>query len=433
MKQLEENRGDLYTFFINNNTQQEKTHLQNELNFSQKAIATMNILVETPHNLDEIKASISETMEALFLALSKTGVDRIFSPSPLIKQYRTAPSELRTQFIMTTQRLLGLMAQNMSLTLVEQYAQILEGVEVFVDVCLDLGGYKNFDSLVHQYVEYKLLWPAIKKERDSIIKNKPYLKYQIESESIFPLRYILGESAENFKKLLWKGKVYKIPEYPVFNWEIKNLLASAVKNMRTEQDKTIADVRDIIGEFLNFSPQDVNILNDNHLLITVAQNIERPTFYQAWERTHTSNFALRKMLREAQDPPPVLPNINIPQPQPAQAQTPLNSCSTVLINTVQHCSTKPHKVRRKLTFENLPEEKENQVDMGSPLGTINLSPSTGILTYTKVLHNKNSTVCSGTSSGNRPVPDILTPGTEANLLEEFLGLSKPAYSPITPW
>jgi hypothetical protein len=76
-----------------------------------------------------------------------------------------------------------------------------------------------------------LLWPAIKKERDSIIKNKkPYLKYQIESESIFPLRYILGESAENFKKVLWKGKVYKIPEYPpVFIWEIKDLLASAVK------------------------------------------------------------------------------------------------------------------------------------------------------------------------------------------------------------
>jgi hypothetical protein len=66
----------------------------------------MNILVETPHNLDAIKASISETMEALFPALSKTGVDRIFTPSPLIKEYRTAPSELRTQFIMTTQRLL---------------------------------------------------------------------------------------------------------------------------------------------------------------------------------------------------------------------------------------------------------------------------------------------------------------------------------------
>jgi hypothetical protein len=88
------------------------------------------------------------------------------------------------------------------------------------------------------------------------------------------------------KKYCGKGKFIKSLNTPRVYLGNQGSTSLSCKNIRAEQDKTIADVRDIIGEFLKFSSQDVNILNGE------------------------------KCSEKHRTPPPVLPNINIPQPNP---------------------------------------------------------------------------------------------------------------------
>jgi hypothetical protein len=472
-----------YAFFYRNATQlpYQCTRFY-QLKFAQQILATVEVLTKQYHDVDSVKFLLAQTVETLFLALSRTGISNIYTPPLLYQEFKRNPAEVVESYSHTSQKLLQCMASQTSKSRIDELADLLEQVEKFVDETLQLGGFKTFEHLVYQHFEMKMHWANIKAERDELIRKKPFLRYQLESTSVFPLKYIIGYESVKLRELLQLGQVNQVPCYPLTIEEIKRMLVKAVTNMIRKQNKTHAEVRKLLSQYINSVDSEVEFTNLCSLLLPILKYIAIPTFVQTWERTHHSSFALRQMLRgevveeeyvqvdipdplpAAQDqrethreenvnpvdipvenlplhgdipvenPPPPTPADDINQPDTSRVFTPLHNFNYVEVVTdkstpspLRYRVMRKIPTRKKLIFNLTGEEYTEQEN--SPSAAFRPIVRTPILIT-------NQPTAGGVSYNNsdKIAPQFVSPNSEEDTLEKFLGICQSRfYSPLTPY
>jgi hypothetical protein len=451
-RQLEHiKRDDPYAFFLRNSGQlpyQSRKFYQ--LTFGEQVLETVHIFSIQPHDRDLIRANLTKTVETLFLALSRTGMSQIYSPSLLPEEYKKNPAEVAQSYNTTAQKILRLLAEHDTRSRIDELSDLLECVENFVEYTLQIGEFKTFEDMVMMSLEYKFCWANLKSERDEIIRRKPYLKFQLESESVFPLKFVLNEESQNFRELLMAGNVNRVPNYMLTLKELKNLLAKCVTNLIDNQGRSHSEVRNLMAKHIRSKDYEVDFSNLSSLLIPVLGSMGHalPSYVEAYQRSHISSYALRQMLSEETDEQGFI-SVPIPEPAPLDlsnkrqetpnVSTPVNNVSRVHVTTVEsatplkYYSPKNMKAKKKLVF-NLSGESPYQEDENSPSAgarfiytpnTNTCQPTMGIL-----VDNSNIPQSQGQS---RVVPNLTTPKSDQDLYD-ILGIPKrDIYSPITPY
>jgi hypothetical protein len=147
-RQLEHiKREDPYGFFLRNSGQlpyQSRRYYQ--LTFAEQALETVHIFNIQPHDRDLIRSNLTKAVETLFLALSRTGMSQIYSPSLLPEEYKKDPTEVAQSYNITAQKILRLLAEHDTRSRIDELSDLLECVENFVEYTLQPGEFLTFED-----------------------------------------------------------------------------------------------------------------------------------------------------------------------------------------------------------------------------------------------------------------------------------------------
>ena len=153
-------------------------------------------------------------------------------------------------------------------------------------------------------MEYHNFWPSLLEQRTDYITNQPAYQYQLEQQSIFPLKYELVNNRDNpLARLI---KVHGFHDHPTkymtlldLNSQL-NMMAHHMpdnQHVPDSQNTAIAAIAKITG----WPERKLNKHNSYTFLPLITATIKPPTFSEAWAA--------------------VLPSCELPPPQPAPTAT----------------------------------------------------------------------------------------------------------------
>ena len=211
-------------------------------------------------------------------------------------------------------------------------------------------------------MEYHNFWPSLLEQLTNYITTQPDYQYQLEQQSIFPLKYELVNNRDNpLSRLI---KVHGFHDQPTkymtlldINTQL-NMMAHYVPDNQNVPDSQNAAIT-AIARITGWPERKLNKHNSFTFLPLIATTIKPPTFSEAWAavlpscelppshpaptatnrvaRTVPRRRAVPNIQQQAQ-PVPVIRSVGIIPPA-----TPVTGTSTVYCETPEYATPAPVK------------------------------------------------------------------------------------------
>ena len=437
-----ENNKDLYHIYLDyilHRSGHQLTEAQCGATLGRDALALQAQLHHAPHDTDNVRNHIITTIETLLLIMNNTGITRFYYPNLLVPHFKEDPQILNKTLSNLIQAVLHQLSNKQG-SRVDDMANLLEKVDCFIEAALKRGQFNNFDHLATLAMEYYNFWPVLREQRAAYIATQPDYKYQLEHQSIFPLRYELVNNKDNpLSRLI---KVHGFHDEPTkymtlmeANSQLNTMAHYMPDNQEPENQNTAIAA---IARITNWPERKLNKNNSFTFLPLIVATIKPPTFSEAWAaalpscelppphpsaasraaRTVPRRRAVPNIQQQAQ-PVPVIRSTGIVPPA-----TPVTGISSVYSETPEYTTpapvrnTHPHAgtAARKKLFD-----ISNTSQVNTPTTEVWCTPL------------ENTPQCCQESNGNKE--NFVTWNLnleDREILQEFIGLPGVHYSPISP-
>ena len=404
------------------------------------ALALQAQLYNAPHDTDNVRSHLISTVETLLLIMNNTGLTRFYYPNLLIAHLEEDPQVLNRTLSNTVQAILHQLTNRQG-DKVDDMANLLEKVDCFIEAALKRGQFTNFDNLSTLALEYYNFWPVLREQRAAYIATQPGYKYQLEHQSIFPLKYELVNNRDNpLSRLI---KLHGFHNEPVPRYldmlEVNSQLNSMAHYMPNNQEPNSQNnAIAAIARITNWPERKLNKNNPFTFLPLIVATIKPPAFSEAWAVAQpsrelpplhhsTANRAVRTVprrravpnIQQQAQPVPVIRNTGIVPPA-----TPITGISSVYSETPDCISPTPARAAhphagataRKKLFDISNTSHANTPTTDDWCTPLNITPP-----------------CCQEFSGNKENFVTWNLNTEdREILQEFIGLPGVHYSPISP-
>ena len=277
---------NIYLDHVLNRDSHQMTEAQCGTNFGRDSLALQAQLSRAPHDIDNVRAKIINTVEALLLTINKCGLNSPYTPYLFINQQEEDIRKLDNLL----SNLLEAILHQLSIKTINNQSYLLDKVDCFIEAALKRGQFNNLDNFATLALEYHNFWPNLLVQRQRFIENHPNHQNQLELKSIFPLQYNLHSDRDNpVSKLIRQGNLKKDPNKQFSLLDLKVQIGTialrmAIYNLQhpyESQHTAITDLAIATG----WPEEKINLNNLYSLLPLIVTTITPPTFQEAWATT----------------------------------------------------------------------------------------------------------------------------------------------------
>ena len=284
---------DLYNIYLDyvlSRSGNQMNEAQCGANFGRDSLALLDQLSRAPHDIDNVRAKIINTVEALLLTINRTKLNKPYTPDLLITNLIEDPKELNTLLNNLLQAIQHQLSIKTGRPTYNNRDYLLEKVDCFIEAALKRGQFNNLNSFITLALEYHNFWPHLLVQRQRFIQNHPTLQHQLELKSIFPLQYNLQSDRDNPVSILvrehnFKGDLKK--QFSLLDLKVQVgtiILRTAIYNLQHPDESHNTAITDL-AKTTGWPENKINLNNLHSLLPLIVTTIKPPTFQEAWATT----------------------------------------------------------------------------------------------------------------------------------------------------
>ena len=287
-----ESNKDLYNIYLDyvlSRSDNQMNEAQYGESIGRASLALLVQLSKAPHDIDNVRAKIINTVEALLLTINRTRLNKPYTPDLITTHLIEDPKNLDTLL----SNLLQIIQHELSIktghSTTYNPSFLLDKIDCFIEAALQRGQFNNLDSFIALALEYHKFWPQLLEQRQKLMENHPTFQYLLESTSIFPLQYNLQSDRDNpvsilvrehnFKKIL--KEQFSLLDLKVQLGTITLKTAIFYLHHPRSHNSAITDLATSTG----WPGNKINLDNLHSLLPLIVTTITPPTFIEAWTTT----------------------------------------------------------------------------------------------------------------------------------------------------
>lgn len=265
--------------------------------FTLQFITLLHQLQYYSHDVDNIRYHICLTVETLLLSVDRAGLTNYYCPLIIKQHVAEDPKHLHYKLADLGKLFINMLHDDTNSNQVDHLSDLMEVVDLIMDPLFKIGNFHHFDHFAIQAMEYRKQWPKLKTQRDKIIQLHPHLKYQLESKTVFPLRYTMGHLRHNnpITTLLNTCNIIPKPNRLIVIQEVKDLLVQAIKNMKFNLGKSHNEIARIIATATNTKPKNIDFNNYYSLINPCLNGMTKIFFSDVWARAYPEIPALEQV------------------------------------------------------------------------------------------------------------------------------------------
>jgi hypothetical protein len=228
-----------------------------------KLTDTMN---KEGHDLDKVRINSANTCKALIMIVDRSGNPDPYSKAEKESPLQQEPGEIRDKLLLGGRQVLKVLKKQamQNGNRIELLVELTSTSSRLIDYLLNLSRLDDPHELLMLWLEQRAYAKVLLSERNTIIVRQPNLKYQLESKSVFPLKFHLEPGLmaffNKFRITVYGSRIYTLNELTV-------LLSITVQHYITEQNYSHSQIQHELSKVTKVPAHKIVLLEPRNLAV----------------------------------------------------------------------------------------------------------------------------------------------------------------------